>query len=63
MKQNLYRGGSDAAAIRNALSNKSAAISHLKYAMKLVKEQVSNSWEQLSTLKQKMSFWINRLIF
>ncbi len=52
-RQNLYRGGSDAAAIRNAIANKSAAASHLEYAMKLVKEQVSNSWEQLSTLKQK----------
>lgn len=52
-KHNLYKGGSDAAAIRNAVANKSAATAHLEYAMKLVKEQVSNSWEQLSTLKQK----------
>ncbi len=52
-RQNLYRGGSDAAAIRNAVANKSAATSHLEYAMKLVKEQVSNSWEQLFTLKEK----------
>ena len=52
-RQNFYRGGSDSAAIRNAIADKKASASHLEYAMKLVREQVSNSWEQLSTLKEK----------
>lgn len=52
-KQNLYRGGIDKAGIRRAVSNKTAAGSQLEYAMKQVKEQVSNNWEQLFILKEK----------
>ncbi len=50
---NLFRGGSDQAAISSAIANKTAATTHLEHAQKLVREQVQNSWTQLATLKRR----------
>ena len=50
---NIFRGGMDRAGIKSALAKKNAAHAHLQYAMKLVTEQVRNSWDQLTILKQK----------
>ncbi len=51
LNYNIFRGGSDTAAIKSAVANKSAAATHLEHAYNLVTEHVRNSWEQLSTLK------------
>ena len=53
LNYNLYRGGSDDAAVKSAVANTTAAASHLEHAYKLIREQVRNSWEQSSTLKQR----------
>ena len=50
---NLYRGGSDYAAVKSASATESAASTHLNQAQKLVQEQVRNSWEQYRTLTEK----------
>ncbi|MCG8635465.1 MAG: TolC family protein [Desulfobacterales bacterium] len=49
---NLYRGGSDYAAVKSANATKTAAATHLDHAQKLVREQVRNSWEQYLTLTE-----------
>ncbi len=50
---NLYRGGSDYAAVKSASATKEAASTHLEQAQKLVREQVQNSWDQYLTLSTK----------
>ncbi len=52
-RYNLFNGGSDNAALRSALASKKVAQYHTNYVQRIIREQVSNSWEQLSTLKQK----------
>jgi adhesin transport system outer membrane protein len=50
---NLFRGGGDQAALKSALAGKKAASYHTGYVQKIIREQVCNSWEQLSVLKQR----------
>ena len=52
-RYNLFNGGSDQAALKSALASKKAAGYHTDYIQRIIREQVSNSWEQLSILKQK----------
>lgn len=50
---NLFRGGSDYAAVKSSMANQTAAATHLEHAQKLVREQVRNFWEQFLTLTQR----------
>ncbi|MDD9300916.1 MAG: TolC family protein [Desulfobacter sp.] len=50
---NLFRGGSDLAAVKSATASKSAASTHLNHSKKLVQEQPANSWEQFFTLTRR----------
>jgi len=52
-RYNLFNGGGDRAALRSALANQKAASFHTGHVKKIIKEQVSNSWDQLSTLNQR----------
>ncbi len=52
---NLASGGSDMAALKSARAFKISAVNHYSYAKRLVKEQVRNSWENLTTLQQRES--------
>ncbi len=52
-KYNLFSGGSDSAALKSAASVKKAAALRNDFTQRLVAEQVANSWEQLSVLRQK----------
>lgn len=53
VKYNLFRGGGDRAELKSALANKKASSYNTEYVQKIIREQVSNSWEQLSVLKQR----------
>lgn len=48
---NILNGGMDNAAIRSALFAKKSAAYRTVYIERLIREQVSNSWDQLTTLK------------
>lgn len=52
-RYNLFNGGGDRAALNSALANRKTADYHTQYVQKIIREQVSNSWEQLSILKQR----------
>jgi len=52
-RYNLFSGGSDRAALKSALASKKSASYHTRYVKKIIKEQVSNSWDQLTTLNQR----------
>lgn len=53
LRYNLLNGGSDRSALRAAVASKKAASYHADYTQRLIREQVSNSWEQLSILKER----------
>lgn len=53
LRYNFFNGGGDKATLNSALANKKAASYHAEYVQRLIKEQVSNSWDQLSILKQR----------
>jgi len=53
LRYNLFSGGMDKAALKSALASRNAASYHTGYVQKIIKEQVSNTWEQLSVLKQR----------
>ncbi|MFH2091937.1 MAG: TolC family protein [Pseudomonadota bacterium] len=53
LRYNLFNGGSDKQALNSALAAQKAATYHTDYIQRVIREQVSNSWEQLSILKQK----------
>ena len=53
LRYNLFSGGRDRAELKSALASKNAASYHTGYVQKIIKEQVSNTWEQLSVLKQR----------
>jgi TolC family type I secretion outer membrane protein len=50
---NLFRGGSDHAALKSAIAGSNAAKKHLSHVQQQIQEQVSNGWEQLSILQQR----------
>ena len=50
---NLFRGGGDQNELNSALASKKAASYHTGYVQKIIQEQISNSWEQLSIQKQR----------
>ncbi len=52
-RYNLFRGGGDRAELKSAIANKKASSYNNEYVQKIIREQVSNSWEQLSILKQR----------
>ena len=52
-RYNIFSGGSDSAALKSALASKKSASYHTRYVKKIIKEQVSNSWDQLTTLNQR----------
>ncbi len=52
-RYNLFNGGMDRAALKSALANKNASSYNAEYVQKIIREQVNNSWEQLSILKQR----------
>ncbi len=52
-RYNLFNGGMDRAALKSALANKNASSYNAEHAQKIIREQVNNSWEQLSILKQR----------
>jgi len=52
-RYNLFRGGGDRAALKSSLASREAASYHTGYVQKIINEQVRNSWEQLSILKQR----------
>jgi len=49
-RYNIFSGGSDSAALKSALASKKSASYHTQHVKKIIKEQVSNSWDQLTTL-------------
>ncbi|MBC8438446.1 MAG: TolC family protein [Deltaproteobacteria bacterium] len=53
LRYNLFSGGRDKAALKSALASRNAASYHTGHVQKIIKEQVSNTWEQLSVLKQR----------
>ncbi len=52
-RYNLFRGGADQAELTSALANKQAASYYTRYVQRIIREQVSNSWEQLSILRHR----------
>lgn len=50
---NLFRGGADKAELKSALANHKAAAHYVDHVQRVIREQVSNSWEQLSILQQR----------
>ena len=52
-RYNLFNGGMDRAALKSAVANKNASSYNAEYAQKIIREQVHNTWEQLSILKQR----------
>jgi adhesin transport system outer membrane protein len=53
LSYNFFNGGGDKAALNAALANRKATSYHTEYVQRIIQEQVSNSWDQLSILKQK----------
>jgi TolC family type I secretion outer membrane protein len=53
LRYNLFRGGADKAELRSALAGHQAASNAVEYVRKLIREQVGNSWEQLSIFRQR----------
>ncbi|WP_300461817.1 TolC family protein [Desulfobacula sp.] len=53
LSYNFFNGGGDKAALKSALANRKATSYHTEYVQRIIQEQVSNSWDQLSILKQK----------
>ncbi|MCP3874538.1 MAG: TolC family protein [Desulfobacteraceae bacterium] len=56
LNYNLFNGGQDRAALKSALAREKSASFHTRYIKSIVREQVRNSWEQLSILKQRSEF-------
>ncbi len=56
LNYNLFNGGKDKAALRSALSSQKAASYHTGYVEDIIREQVQNSWDQLSILRQRSEF-------
>jgi len=52
-RYNLYRGGADSTELKSAQANSQAASYHIRYVQRIIREQVSNSWEQLSVFKHR----------
>jgi len=52
-RYNLFRGGADQAELTSALANSQAASYYTRYVQRIIREQVSNSWEQLSIFKHR----------
>jgi TolC family type I secretion outer membrane protein len=52
-RYNLFRGGADQAELTSALANKQAASYYTRYVQRIIREQVGNSWEQLSIFKHR----------
>ncbi len=52
-RYNLFNGTRDRASLKSALAGREAAAYHTDYVQRIIKEQVSNSWEQLSVLTQR----------
>jgi adhesin transport system outer membrane protein len=53
LRYNLFRGGSDKAELKSAMAGHQASSHSVEHVRKLITEQVSNSWEQLSILRQR----------
>jgi outer membrane protein, adhesin transport system len=53
LRYNIFNGGGDKAALRSAVAFKKSTTYHTEYVKRIIKEQVNNSWEQLSILKQR----------
>ncbi len=51
LKYNIFSGGSDNAALKAALASKKASSYRTGYVEKTIREQVNNSWDQLTTLR------------
>jgi adhesin transport system outer membrane protein len=52
-RYNLYRGGADQAELSSAVAGHQAMAYSVQYVRRLISEQVRNSWEQLSILRQR----------
>lgn len=52
-RYNLFRGGADQAELKSAIANNQAASYYTRYVQRIIREQVSNSWEQLSILRNR----------
>ena len=52
-RYNLFRGGADQAELSYAIASHQASSYYTRYVKKIIREQVSNSWEQLSILRQR----------
>ncbi len=53
LRYNIFNGGSDRAALKLAVASKKSASYHTDYVQRIIREQVGNSWEQLSILKKR----------
>ena len=50
-RYNIFNGGGDRAALKSAIASKKSASYHTQYVVRIITEQVNNTWEQLSVLK------------
>jgi TolC family type I secretion outer membrane protein len=52
-RYNLFRGGADQAELTSAMANSQAASYYTRYVQRIIREQVSNSWDQLTILTHR----------
>ncbi len=52
-RYNIFNGGGDKAALRSAIAFQKAISYHIQFVLRIIKEQVSNSWDQLLVQKQR----------
>jgi TolC family type I secretion outer membrane protein len=52
-RYNLFRGGADQAELKSAMASNQAAAYYTRYVQRIIREQVSNSWDQLSILHNR----------